>query len=166
MYSSDYDEDWPENAVQSGAYAGDTTRSLALLFAKAYLTAKEVLRCPSTDLQPQLWDDATGLAATNIEDADDVSTSYMYDSRCNPRANPMKAMAADELDELDTDANNESTTNNHDNGINILYYDGHVEWQNAIQNFYTFDQNVLTDTGDTAGGTVDPDFSFSWCRKS
>jgi prepilin-type N-terminal cleavage/methylation domain-containing protein/prepilin-type processing-associated H-X9-DG protein len=148
MYSNDYDESWPRNSTTSTV---DGTVSLSLLFDN-YLSSEQVLKCPSTDTKPEV----SGTTLT---------TSYLYDGAKNPRANPMTAMASDDLaNGTGTGYADESTTTtgrliNHENGINVLYYDGHVEWQNSWLNFYTgATDNILT-------SALLDEFSYSHCRK-
>jgi prepilin-type N-terminal cleavage/methylation domain-containing protein/prepilin-type processing-associated H-X9-DG protein len=149
MYANDFGESWPRNAgTQSGVGNGvDGTISLSKLFDN-YLSAKNILKCPSTDL-PDL----------DVTPQTDCTTSYVYDGAKNPRANPMTAMAAD-----DFGSSSDNTTfvaSNHENGTNVLYYDGHVEWQNSKWNFYVTDSNIYVD-----GSSAQFDeFSLSDCRK-
>lgn len=127
MYANDYGESWPNDGTTStdGYYA------LALLYDN-YLSSLNVFRCPSTD------DTAGYDNGADTEAGDDtISSSYGYDQNANPRADPMKAMAADSWNKSLADGN-------HDNGENILFYDGHVEWQNAVNNFYTGDDNIYS----------------------
>lgn len=148
MYANDFGECWPRNTTTAGTVNTsnpvDGTASLALLFDN-YLSAVNVLKCPSTDVKPER-NPATGTCT-------DVTTSYLYDGCKNPRANPMTVMAGDDSTWRST------SQNNHEYGANLLYYDGHVEWQNSNINFYTGSvDNVYT------VGAFD-EFSYSMIQK-
>lgn len=148
MYANDYSESWPRNAgPQTGTTNGvDGTASLSKLFDN-YMSSEKILKCPSTDV------DAKATAQT------DVTTSYVYDGAKNPRANPMTAMAADDFGS--SSDNTAFVASNHENGTNVLYYDGHVEWQNSKWNFYVLDPNIYVDG---ASNQFD-EFSLSDVRK-
>ena len=125
MYANDYGENHPCANPGNTVANMDGSEALALLYDN-YLSSINVFRCPSTDDTAG----ATGSPAT------DITTSYMWDEYTNPRGDPMKAMAADVW----------GTAPNHDNGCNVLFYDGHVEWQNSQMNFYTGDGDIYTST--------------------
>ena len=129
MYSNDYDEAWPRNSTTNATNGAanpvvDGTQSLRKLFDQ-YLSSEQVMKCPSTDVKPEV----TGSVATG-----DITTSYMYDGAKNPRANPMTVMAGDDSQAFG--GSTDPADENHENGANFLFYDGHVEWQNAKYNFY------------------------------
>ena len=128
MYANDYGECWPN---QTPATVNAGREALALLYDN-YLSSLNVFRCPSTDdtVVPGGYGD-------NTTSNDVLSGSYFYDENTNPRADPMKAMAADRRFQS-------GQQDNHDNGENVLYYDGHVEWQNSVINWYTGDSNIYT----------------------
>ena len=125
MYANDYGENHPCANPGNTVANMDGSEALALLYDN-YLSSINVFRCPSTDDTAG----ATGSPAT------DITTSYMWDEYTNPRGDPMKAMAADVW----------GTAPNHDNGCNVLFYDGHVEWQNSKMNFYTGDGDIYDST--------------------
>ena len=160
MYSNDYDEAWPRNSTTNATNgatnpAVDGTSSLALLFEQ-YLSSEQVMKCPSTDVDPTLLN-ASGAEKTGNEKVDNITTSYLYDGAKNPRANPMTIMAGD-----DSQTFGESTDparENHENGANFLFYDGHVEWQNAKYNFY------VDPAEDVYTNARFDEFSYSYIRK-
>jgi prepilin-type N-terminal cleavage/methylation domain-containing protein/prepilin-type processing-associated H-X9-DG protein len=166
MYSNDYDESWPQNVNSTNGTGYDGTASLSLLFNN-YLSSEQVLKCPSTDTKPVASPSVTlGLAGN-------VTTSYVYDGYKNPRANPMTAMAADDTangagsGEYAQTATGgvDDRTMNHENGTNVLYYDGHVEWQNSDMNFYILNEaNIFDGAFNSSGNTWDM-FSYSHCQK-
>jgi prepilin-type N-terminal cleavage/methylation domain-containing protein/prepilin-type processing-associated H-X9-DG protein len=147
MYSNDFDESWPREVASSGSGAVDTagdtgdtdenangaTDGLALLFEN-YLSAEKVMKCPSTDVVAEYTNVGNDTTASN----DVTTSSYLYDGSKNPRANPMTAMACDDSQTWGPN----TIGDNHENGTNVLYYDGHVEWQNAEDNFYVLDGSM------------------------
>jgi prepilin-type N-terminal cleavage/methylation domain-containing protein/prepilin-type processing-associated H-X9-DG protein len=164
MYSNNWDEWWPYGPrhplfVGLGAAAiPDGTKSLGLLFP-TYLATSELLKCPSTDLSPGLFEDGS-------DGWQDVTTSYLYDGAKNPRAHPMAARACD--DSQTFTQNPITATENHENAANVLYHDGHVELQLSPTNFYVGDPNIywLEDYNDFDWTTFWYPVIWDWFEKS
>ena len=142
MYANDYKETWP--TVGAGALC-DGSEGMGLLYDN-YLSSKNVWRCPSTDVTVEI---------TGAPYPFDVVSSYMYEGYTNPRAEPMRAMAADYINGTTTT----SDPMNHDNGTNILFYDGHVEWFNSCVNYYVGADNIYESTAASWNDT-----SYSYVR--
>jgi prepilin-type N-terminal cleavage/methylation domain-containing protein/prepilin-type processing-associated H-X9-DG protein len=128
--------------------------SLAILYPK-YLDDLGVFGCPSTDDQPRLSivvEGVVGYRRTSFGmGIDDTGarvnppnwTSYGYDSYIHFRdVSPSTAVAADMDGSSATDP--DSTTANHYDGQNVLYFDGHVSWADNNYATSTTMDNIFT----------------------
>jgi prepilin-type N-terminal cleavage/methylation domain-containing protein/prepilin-type processing-associated H-X9-DG protein len=143
-----YQEDYQFRAASSQPGYGRATEpqaSLAILYPK-YIDDINVFDCPSTDDDPQLTYTVEGVVGyrrtsfgMGIDDSGNrvnppAWASYGYDSCIHFRdVSPSTAVAGDMDGTSATDP--DSTTANHYDGQNVLYFDGHVKW--ADNNFET-----------------------------
>ena len=140
-------------APETAAESVPSTDVLALLYDK-YLNQVKVFRCPSTEDEPKIGAIWTGGAYRASFGAAPQQSSYGYDIRVSKKASSDMAIAAD-MDGTSNDPKSEaSNTTNHDDGINVLYFDYHVAWQTSNYSSNNQFDNIFTPE---AGWTVDTD---------
>jgi hypothetical protein len=111
---------------------------MATLYDK-YIQQASVFRCPSTEDQPMIYAAWVGGSYRASFGASPNQSSYGYDGRISKKASSDLAIGAD----MDGSSNDPkvtaSNTTNHDDGINVLYFDYHVAWSQS--NFSSADKN-------------------------
>lgn len=163
----------PTGTVPDGrAFTKDSLSSIANLYPM-YLDTARSFRCPSTENEPSFLvsippagptdTDSDGEVTQSEADAQSleyvfslrtwtlVDTSYGYDNRIYPSAVSNHAIHGDMDGSWQN--NHDTSTQNHEQGQQVLYVDGHVKW--AGTNFVSNDMNdnIFTETGDNSGTT-------------
>lgn len=116
MYANDNSEQFPTGGSDA---AGELT-SLGKLYDK-YVTDRKIFRCPSDSGVTET--DNLALSTT-ISSFTAARCSYGYDDNHTAANDPGTAIAADALG-----AGTSLSDNHNQNGQNVLYLDGHVEWK-------------------------------------
>lgn len=125
MYAQDYDENFPED--NTTAYNGGGPL-LGFLYP-SYVGDKRIFKCASTKTSVTLEDEATDIPPLQKLKADIVGTRY-YDYCYKDGLTEMDA--SDTAIAADRGAGRATGLTDSDNhkadGVNVLYLDGHVEW--------------------------------------
>jgi prepilin-type N-terminal cleavage/methylation domain-containing protein len=149
-------------------YAMDAMSSLACLYP-IYIGTEKIFRCPSTQDQTEIISptldystDPAGARRSGMTDykfSNRVWTlrncSYAYDCRLAPSSISNHAILAD--NDGSYQVNQDTATQNHDEGQNVLYADGGVRWQND-----NYVSNNSLDNIYEEGGRGDLGARFYW----
>jgi prepilin-type N-terminal cleavage/methylation domain-containing protein/prepilin-type processing-associated H-X9-DG protein len=168
-------------AADGRAFNKDSMTSIANLYP-TYLDTARSFRCPSTEnepsfvvsLPPVTWTDDDGDGEIEQNEANNaglayvyslrnytlVESSYGYDNRVYPSAVSNHAIMGDMDGSWQN--NRDTSTQNHEEGQQVLYVDGHVQW--ASTNFVSNDinDNIYTESGALSGITAGTEGSGGW----
>ena len=147
LYSNDWNDWYPTTGVGVPRGQERSLRCLSLLNC-CYISASEVYVCPSTSDRPKRLVIRNHRVLTTHTPS---SCSYAYDPQKPPGTNPGVAICADRP--ALTDPGSQNSTNHGNQGQNVLYFDGHVEWA-AIVNVGLNGDNIFTGTWSGPGNTL------------
>lgn len=150
LYSSDYDERFPEiDATEANA----GTRVMGLLYPD-YLSALKSFQCPSSS-DPEPVNPGTGSGTTEVAEPWTTSQeqgSYAYVDGFTETADPDSPMAGDRNFQVDRTVATSLTLNHGQDGVNCLYVDSHVSWVSGKKK-----SGKKTNGADLpSGGTLNP----------
>lgn len=122
MYANDNSETFPGQNLSTTGAASELT-SLGLLY-NTYVSDRKVFRCPSDSTVSE----TSNLTLTGSSTCTSSTCSYGYDDNHKVSDDPGVVIAADKLGSSTVSATALSY-NHSQNGQNVLYIDGHVEWK-------------------------------------
>jgi len=132
VYASVYSI-FPASPNQNAAGESDKanySNSLGSLVPK-FLSQEKVFRCPSTEDEPKTYHVWEGGSYRGSFGASPNWSSYGYDGQVSKKAYSTHAILGD-MDGTSNDPTVEaSNTTNHDDGINVLYFDFAVKWRTS-----------------------------------